>query len=100
MQGLTDELKQRRATGSAGAGMVEVEVNGVGELLKCRLDESLVAGADRELIEDLVVAAANQALSKAKQFHAEAMRDLTGGMALPGLDEAMSQLTGGVDPSS
>lgn len=94
MQGLTDELKQRRATGSAGGGMVEVEVNGVGELLKCRIDEALVGRGDRELIEDLVVAAVNQALEKSRQLHAEALRGLTGGMALPGLDEAMSKLMG------
>lgn len=97
MQGLSEDLKQRRATGSAGAGMVEVEVNGLGELLKCRLDESLVAKLDRELLEDLIVAATNQALAKARQLHAEAMRGLTGGMELPGLDEALSKLTGGMD---
>ncbi len=95
MQGLTEELKQRRATGSSGAGLVEVEVNGLGELVACRLDPSLLAGQDRELVEDLIVAATNQALAKARQLHAEAMRGLTGGMEIPGLDEALSKLTGG-----
>lgn len=95
MQGLSEELRQRRAIGSAGAGMVEVEVNGLGELLACRLDPSLLAGQDRELVEDLIVAATNQALAKARQLHAEAMRGLTGGMEIPGLDEALSKLTGG-----
>ena len=94
MQGLGEELKQLRATGSAGAGMVEVEVNGLGELLSCRLEPSLVAKQDRELLEDLIVAATNQALSKARQLHAEAMKGLAGGIELPGLDEALSKLTG------
>lgn len=98
MQGLTDELKQRRATGSAGAGMVEIEVNGLGELLKCRLDEALVARQDRELMEDLIVAATNQALVKAKLLHAEAMKGLAGGLELPGLDEALAKFTGGELP--
>lgn len=95
MQGLTDELKQRRVTGASGAGLVEMEANGLGEVIGCRLDPSLLAGYDRELVEDLVVAAANQALAKARQLHAEAMRGLAGGMAIPGLDEALSKLTGG-----
>lgn len=93
MQGLGEELKQQRATGSAGAGMVEVEVNGLGELLACRLDLALVAKQDRELLEDLIVAATNQALAKARQLHAEAMKGLAGGMELPGLDDALSKLT-------
>lgn len=95
MQALTDELKQRRASGTAGAGMVEVEANGLGEVLACRLDPTLLAGQDRELVEDLIVAATNQALTKARQLHAEAMRGLAGGMEIPGLDEALSKLTGG-----
>lgn len=98
MQGLNEELRNRRATGTAGAGMVEIEVNGLGELLKCKLDESLIERQDRELTEDLVVAAANQALQKAKELHAEAMRSLAGGMELPGLDEALAKFTGGMTP--
>jgi DNA-binding YbaB/EbfC family protein len=94
MQGLGEELKLLRATGSAGAGMVEVEVNGLGELLACRLDPALVAKQDRELLEDLIVAASNQALVKARQLHAEAMKGLAGGLELPGLDEALSKMTG------
>ena len=94
MQGLGEDLKQRRASGSAGAGMVEVEVNGLGEVLACRLDPELVAKQDRELLEDLILAATNQALSKARQLHAEAMKGLAGGLELPGLDEALSKLTG------
>lgn len=94
MQGLSEEMKQRRATGSAGGGMVEIEINGAMDVLKCRIDEQLIAGGDRELIEDMVVAATNQAVMKAKQFHAEAMQQLTGGLELPGLQEALAKVTG------
>jgi len=47
------------------------------------------------MIEDLVPAAVNQASAKAKALHAEGMKAMTGGMDLPGLDDALSQLTGG-----
>lgn len=94
MQELNERMKTQRATGSSGGGMVEVEVNGLAEVLRCRIDEGLIAGGDRELIEDLVVTAVNQAMTKTKQMHAEAMQSLTGGMSLPGLDEAMQQFLG------
>ena len=94
MQHLSEELKQRRATGSGGGGMVEIEVNGLLEALQCRIDEKLIAQGDRELIEDLMVAAMNQAVAKGKQLHAEAMKDLTGGLQLPGLQEALESMTG------
>ena len=91
---INERMKAQRATGSAGGGMVEVEVNGLAEVLRCRIDESLFNGGDRELIEDLVVTAVNQAMMRTKQMHAEAMQSLTGGMGLPGLDEAMQQFLG------
>ena len=63
---LTEEMKKRRVTGTAGGGMVEIEVNGLMEVLRCRIDPQLFAQNDRELIEDLVVAAVNQAIGKGK----------------------------------
>jgi hypothetical protein len=98
MQGLTDELRSRRATGSAGGGMVEIEVNGLHEVLGCRIDPQLVANGDRELLEDLVATAANQALAKAQQLHAEAMQSITGDLNMPGLNEAMGKLLGEEKP--
>lgn len=95
LEGLNNELRGRRATGAAGGGLVEVEVNGLNEVLGCRIDPALLAQNDRELLEDLVREAVNQALAKARQLHAEAMKSLAGGIELPGLDEALSRLTGG-----
>lgn len=97
LQGISEQLKTQRTSGTAGGGMVSVEVNGVGEVLKCRIDPSLVTAGDRELIEDLLPAAINQAFAKAKDLHADAVRSLTSGMDVPGLDEMMSQFTGGPD---
>jgi nucleoid-associated protein EbfC len=95
MQEVTDDLRNRRAVGSAGGGMVEIEVNGLVEVLRCRIDPQLFAQGDRELIEDLVAAAVNDAAAKAKALHAEVMRSVTGGLGLPGLDQALGKLLAG-----
>jgi DNA-binding YbaB/EbfC family protein len=95
MQALQEELKGKRATGSAGGGLVEVDVNGLGEALAVRIDPTLIEKSDREMIEDLLPVAFNAAQQKAKGLHAEAMQSLTGGIPLPGLQDALSQLTGG-----
>ncbi len=95
LKNLSEELREKRAVGTAGGGMVEIEVNGLSEVLKCRIDSSLLGGGDKELLEDLIVAASNQANAKARQLHADAMKDATGGISLPGMEDAFSQLTGG-----
>ena len=100
MKGLGEELRGRRATGSAGGGMVEVEVNGLLEVLRCHIDPELLVQGDRELLEDLVSTAVNQALTKGKQLHAEAMKTLTGGLDVPGLDQALGKFLGGNVPDS
>jgi nucleoid-associated protein EbfC len=92
---MTEEMRKRRVVGSAGGDMVEIELNGLIEVLRCRIDPQLVTGSDRELLEDLIVAAVNQAIAKGKQLHADAVRDITGGLPLPGgFQEALAKLTG------
>jgi DNA-binding YbaB/EbfC family protein len=98
MQQMTQELKAKRVTGSSGAGMVEVEANGVGDILAVRIDPALFAKQDREMVEDLLPAAINAAQQKAKELYAEQMKSLTGGMNLPGLSEALGSL-GGAPPA-
>jgi nucleoid-associated protein EbfC len=93
---ITEELRHRHVTGSAGGGMVELEINGLMEAIRCRIDPKLLAQNDPELLEDMMVAAVNQAISKGKQMHTEAIRDLTGGMPLPGaLQEILEKFSGG-----
>ena len=94
LAGVGDQLRSQRATGSAGGGLVEIEVNGLEEVLNCRIDQNLFAQGDRELIEDLVCAAVNQAIARAKQLHAEAMKGLASGFNVPGLDDALAKLSG------
>ncbi len=92
---LNEELRTKRAKGTAGGGLVEVEVNGLAEVLAVRIDPSLVEKGDREMIEDLLPAAVNAANAKAKQFHAEAMQQVTQGLNVPGLEEMLGNLTAG-----
>ena len=94
MQQLSEELKAKKVVGKAGAGMVEVDANGLGEVLAVRIDQSLFEKQDREFLEDLLPAAINDAQQKAKQLHAEQMQGLTGGLNIPGLSEALGQMGG------
>jgi len=92
---ITEEMKKQRATGAAGGGMVEVEFNGVMEMLRCRIDPQLFPQGDRELVEDLLVAAVNQAITRTKQLHLGAVQNLTGGLPLPGgIQETLEKLVG------
>ena len=94
MQQLSEELKTKRVVGTAGAGLVEVEANGLGETLSVRIDPTLIEKQDRELIEDLLPAAINAAREKAQALHAEQMQGLTGGINLPGMSELLGGLGG------
>jgi len=92
LQAVQEDLKRQRAVGRAGADLIEVEVNGLGQVLRVTLDPALVQRGDREMLEDLIPAAVNQALDKAKELHRDAMKSLTGGMNLPGLDDLVAQM--------
>lgn len=94
MQAMQEELRAKRVSGTSGAGMVTVEVNGLGEVLKVQLEPSLVENGERELLEDLLPAAINAAIAKSKELHVEAMKSMTEGINLPGLDEALAQMAG------
>ncbi len=69
-----EELKRFEYTGTAGGGMVTVKVSGAGQMLTCTIDPQLVADGDKEMIEELVVAATNQAATEAKRKSAEFMQ--------------------------
>ncbi len=83
MAELQDRLAESEMTGAAGGGMVQVTMNGKGELRAVKIDPSLLTPADAEVLEDLVVAAANDAKTKVESHVAEEMQKLTGGLALP-----------------
>lgn len=99
MQAVNDRLKGQRVSASTGGGMVEVEANGLGEVLRVKIDAALVERGEREMIEDLLPGAINQALAKAKQCHFEAMKSITDGLNIAGLDEAIAQISNPEDDS-
>ena len=80
----TESLGQLQVEGSAGGGVVTAKANGRLELLSVRIDPKLLADGDAELLEDLVAAAVNQALTKAREAAAQSLSSLAGGMPLPG----------------
>ena len=91
MEEIQQRLKSERVTGAAGAGMIEIEANGLGEVLKVKIDPALIEKGEAEMIEDLLPAAINQVQVKAKQLHMDAVKSLTNGINIPGLNEALDQ---------
>lgn len=91
MQELNRRLATERVTGEGGGGMVSVELNGLGQVLRVSLDRRLVERQEVELLESLVVAAVNDGITRAKTLHVDAMKSLTEGVKLPGLDAALEQ---------
>ncbi len=90
---VSEELKQKRASGESGGGMVKVEVNGLGQVVRVTIEQSLVTNNEIDMIQDLLPAAFNQASARAKQMHVDAMKELTGGFSLPGMDDLIQQYT-------
>lgn len=91
VQGMTEELRTERVRGSAGGGMVQIELNGLAQAMECRIDPTLLTSENREMLEDLVTAAVNQAVANVKQLHAERLRRATRGLPLPGLEQLMAK---------
>ncbi len=83
MQELQAELDRLEIVGSSGAGMVKVTVNGKSETRRVEIDASLFKPEDKGIVEDLIVAAANDARGKVEQTVQEKMRSITGGLPLP-----------------
>ena len=84
MAKIQEELANEQVEGSAGGGMVTVTANGQGDLIAVRIEPE-VAGDDVEMLEDLVLAATNDALRKSKELANSRMGQLTGGLGMPGL---------------
>jgi hypothetical protein len=79
------ELGNRTVSAQAGGGMVEAVVNGRQELVSLRIDPEVVAPDDVEMLQDLILAALNEALNRSREMMAAEMSKLTGGMQIPGL---------------
>lgn len=80
---MQQRLAQLSAEGDAGAGMVKVRFNGKMEMQSCRLSDEAMNLGDREMLEDLICAAVNQALQRAKQLAAEETAKMANALGLP-----------------
>ena len=85
MMEMQSELGNRTVSAQAGGGMVEAVVNGRQELVSLRIDREVVAPDDVEMLQDLILAAVNEALNRSREMMAQEMSKLTGGMQIPGL---------------
>jgi DNA-binding YbaB/EbfC family protein len=83
MQEMQAELEQVEVDGTAGGGLVTVRLSGKGEMKGVTIDPSLFKPEEKEIVEDLIVAAAGDARRKAETVMQEKMKDLTGGLPLP-----------------
>jgi len=85
IEAMKDEVGKRTVEASAGGGMVTVVANGSQEILSIKIDPEAITPDDREMLEDLVLAATNEALRKAREMVTAEMGKLAGGLKLPGL---------------
>jgi DNA-binding YbaB/EbfC family protein len=86
MEKVQNELANKTVTEEAGGGMIKATANGKKELISVEIDKEVINGGDKEMLEDLVVAAVNKALESAGKMAEEEMAKITKGMLPPGLN--------------
>lgn len=85
MAKLQEEAATKTVTGTAGGGVVTVTANGAMEIVNILIDPDAVKSGDTEMLQDVILAASNDALKKSRQMMADHMKSVTGGMNIPGL---------------
>lgn len=85
MAKVQEEMAEKKVEASSGGGMVMVVANGRQEIVSIKIDPEIISQNDKEMIEDLIVAAVNEALRKSRDMMAEEMKAITGGLGVPGL---------------
>jgi len=83
MQEMQERLAEAELTGASGGGMVTVTVTGKGEVRRVQIDPSLIVPDDKEVLEDLIAAAVNDAKQKVDAFTQEETQKIMGGLQLP-----------------
>ncbi|MCU7494575.1 MAG: YbaB/EbfC family nucleoid-associated protein [Ignavibacteria bacterium] len=86
MERVQNELGNKTVTEESGGGMVKATVNGKKELISVQIDNEVISGGDKEMLEDLVVAAVNKALESAGKMAEDEMAKVTRGMLPPGMN--------------
>jgi DNA-binding YbaB/EbfC family protein len=85
MAKIQEELAQKTVDGSAGGGMVRVTVNGQLALTAIKIDPTVINAEEKEMLEDLIMAALNDGMRKARDMASSEMSKITGGLKIPGL---------------
>ena len=85
MEEAQDKLAQTEVVGESGAGMVKITMSGKSVVKRVEIDKSLLVPEDVDMLEDLIVAACNDAQSKAEKMMSEGLKNVTGGINIPGL---------------
>jgi hypothetical protein len=85
MAKIQEELAQKTVDGSAGGGMVRVTVNGQLALTAIKIDPTVINSEEKEMLEDLIMAAINDGMRKARDMASAEMSKITGGLKIPGL---------------
>ncbi len=85
MAAMQEEIGKKTVEATAGGGMVTVQANGKQEILSIKIDPEVVSKDDVQMLEDLVLAACNEALRKSRELVQQELGKLTGGLKIPGL---------------
>lgn len=85
MEALQAEVAKKKVQATAGGGMVTVEASGKQELLSIKIDREVINPEDAQMLEDLVLAACNEALRQSREMVQAEMSKLTAGLKIPGL---------------
>jgi nucleoid-associated protein EbfC len=89
MSGFQEKLESISATGSSGAGLVEIDLNGKLEVLAVRISPQAVEGADIDMLQDLIMAAFTDGMTKVKEAVNSEAAAMTGGLNIPGFPGVM-----------
>ena len=85
MAKIQEELANKTVDGSAGGGMVQVTVNGQFNVTAVKIEASVINAAEKDMLEDLILAAVNDGVRKARDLVSSEMSKITGGLKIPGL---------------
>ncbi len=85
MEEVKVELAQKEIKVSSGGGMIEIVVNGQQEIKEIKIEPDVIDVNEKEMLEDLILAAVNESIRQSKEVAAQEMAKLTGGMNIPGL---------------
>ena len=85
LEALREEVAKKKVEATAGGGMVTVEANGNQEIVSIKIEREVINPEDAQMLEDLVLAACNEALRKSRELVQAEMGKITGGLRIPGL---------------